>query len=256
MSNEHERATARPPDWKEHRLVESYDVDVRGRLRPHVLFSYLLNSAWNHAKGSTYGFAELTARNLMWVLIKFQMLLQNQPKWHDRLTIETWGKRIERLYALRDFVVRGPSGETLVSATSAWLVLDRDSGRPQRFDTHADGFPWQPLKEVMETSLEKVPELQGGTPESTFHVHFSDIDVNRHVGSAKYLQWFMDSHSAELLERSAPQAIELSYLNEAILNDDVCVFSDQKEESELCSLRRARDSRELCRARIRWGQPG
>jgi acyl-ACP thioesterase len=120
---------ATPLDWKEQRLVESFDVDLYGRLKPHVLFSYLLNSAWNHANGSNYGYAELMARNLMWVLIKFQMVVRDQPKWHDQLSIETWGKGIERLYALRDFSVRSPSGETLVSATSSWLILESPTGR-------------------------------------------------------------------------------------------------------------------------------
>src|SRR5208283_336695 len=240
-------------DWKEQRLVESYDVDLSGRLRPHVLFSYLLNSAWNHAASSTYSYSELTARNLMWVLIRFQMVLRGQPKWHDRLTIETWGKRIERLYALRDFRVNGPSGEIFVSATSSWLILDKDSGRPQRFDTKADGFPWQPDKEEMETVLEKVAEVSEGKRVASFRVQYSDIDVNRHVGSAKYLQWFVDSHSLELLEHSVPQAIELSYLSEAVLNDEVTVFSDQGTGAEYCSLRRATDNKELCRALIKWG---
>ncbi|MBI4767449.1 MAG: hypothetical protein HY787_23125 [Deltaproteobacteria bacterium] len=40
-----------PQVRKEKRIVESYDVDLCGRLRPHILFSYLLNSAWNHANG-------------------------------------------------------------------------------------------------------------------------------------------------------------------------------------------------------------
>jgi medium-chain acyl-[acyl-carrier-protein] hydrolase len=243
-----------PADWKEQRLVESYDVDLSGRLRPQVLFAYILNSAWNHAKSSsTYGYQELTTRNLMWVLIKFQMLLRGQPKWHDHLTIETWGKRIERLYALRDFRVSGPSGETLVSATSSWLILDKDSGRPQRFDVKADGFPWQPQKEEMETVLEKVAEVSEGKQMASFRVQYSDIDVNRHVGSAKYLQWFVDSHSLELLEHSVPHAIELSYLSEAVLNDEVIVFSDQEKRNEHCSLRRANDNKELCRALIKWG---
>jgi medium-chain acyl-[acyl-carrier-protein] hydrolase len=241
-----------PADWKEQRLVESYDVDLSGRLRPHVLFAYLLNSAWNHAASSTYSYAELTTRNLMWVLIRFQMLLHSQPKWHDQLTIETWGKRIERLYALRDFRVSGPSGEILVYATSSWLILDKDSGRPQRFDTKADGFPWQPDKEEMETVLEKVAEFSEGKRVASFRVQYSDIDVNRHVGSAKYLQWFVDSHSLETLEHSVPQSIELSYLSEAVLNDEVFVFSDQEKEDEHCSLRRANDSKELCRALIKW----
>src|SRR5208337_4466622 len=241
-----------PADWKEQRVVESYDVDLSGRLRPHVLLSFLLNSAWNHAASSTYSYAELTTRNLMWVLIRFQMLLHSQPKWHDQLTIETWGKRIERLYALRDFRVGGPSGKILVSATSSWLILDKDSGRPQRFDTKADGFPWQPDKEEMETVLEKVIEVSEGKQVASFRVQYSDIDVNRHVGSAKYLQWFVDSHSLEMLERTVPQSIELSYLSEAVLNDEVFVFSDQEKESEHCSLHRANDNKELCRALIKW----
>jgi medium-chain acyl-[acyl-carrier-protein] hydrolase len=245
-----------PQDWIEKRVVESYDVDPHGRLRPHVLFSYLLNSAWNHAKGSAYGYSELAERNLMWVLIKFQMLIRDRPKWNEQLTIETWGKRIERLYALRDFRVCAPFGATLVSATSSWLILDRSTGRPQRFDAREDGFPWQPLKEEMETSLEKVAELPEGKHIATFRVRFSDIDVNRHVGSARYLQWIMDSHSHERLENAGPQAIDLNYLTEAMLDDEVRVYSDMGGDRELCSLRRASDNKELCRAQIKWGGAG
>jgi len=244
---------ATPLDWKEQRLVESFDVDLCGRLKPYVLFSYLLNSAWNHANGSNYGYAELAARNLMWVLIKFQMVVRDQPKWHDQLSIETWGKGIERLYALRDFKVSSPSGETLVSATSSWLILDKGTGRPQRFDVKTDGFPWQPQKQEIETDLQKVPELQEGKQAATFQVHFSDIDVNHHVGSARYLQWIIDSHSQEQLERTTPETIDLSYLAEAMPNDDILVLSEERNDLELCSVRRANDKMELCRAQIKWG---
>jgi acyl-ACP thioesterase len=242
-----------PQVWKEKRVVESYDVDLCGRLRPHILFSYLLNAAWNHVKNTRYGYAELSELNLMWVLIKFQMVVSIQPKWSDQLSIETWGKRIERIYALRDFRVSAPSGATLVSATSSWLILDRTTGRPQRFDAKTDGLPWQPQKEEIETDMKKVSELQAGRKVASFRVHFSDIDVNRHVGSAKYLQWFMDSHSLEQLEKATPQAIDLSFLTEAILDDELLVISEQRNGNELCSLRRANDSKELCRARIKWG---
>jgi acyl-ACP thioesterase len=100
--------------------------------------------------------------------------------------------------------------------------------------------------------MKKVSELQAGRKVASFRVHFSDIDVNRHVGSAKYLQWFMDSHSLEQLEKTTPQAIDLSFLAEAILDDELYVISEQRNGSELCSLRRANDSKELCRARIKW----
>jgi hypothetical protein len=43
-----------PAVWKEQRFIESFDVDILGRLRPHIQLAYLLNSAWNHAKGTSY----------------------------------------------------------------------------------------------------------------------------------------------------------------------------------------------------------
>ena len=94
-----------PDIWRESRQIESFDVDISGRLRPQTMFSCLLNSAWNHTRGTDYGFEELSARNLMWVLVKMQMRIKRLPKWGEQVTIETWGKGIVKLYALRDFVM-------------------------------------------------------------------------------------------------------------------------------------------------------
>ncbi len=240
-----------PDVWKEQRLVESFDVDILGRLRPQTLFAYLLNSAWNHAKGTHYGQDELSARNLMWVLIKVKMLITRLPAWGEHITIETWGKKTVRFYALRDFTIAS-AGERLVSATSSWMVLDKTSGRPQRFDRKLDSFPWQPGKDEMETSLEKVQELKSGKDLARFKVLFSDIDMNRHVNSAKYLQWMIDSHSYEHLLATEPRSIELSFLSEALPKDEVVVVCEETDDRELCSVRRAGDGKELCRARLEW----
>ena len=240
-----------PGIWKEERLIESFDVDIMGRLRPRALFAYLLNAAWSHARGTDYGQDELSARNLMWVLIKVQMLITRLPTWGEHITIETWGKRPVKLFALRDFTVAS-GGEKLVSAASSWMVLDRANGRPQRFDRRLGNFPWQPGKDEMEFNLEKVEELKNGKDLARFRVLFSDIDMNRHVNSAGYLQWMMDSHSYEDLLAKEPRSIELSFLSEALPNDEVTVLSGEAEDRELCSVRRTADGKELCRARFEW----
>ena len=241
-----------PAVWKEQRLIESFDVDISGRLRPQTLFAYLLNAAWNHAKGTSYGYEELSARNMMWVLIKIQLIIRRQPNWGEQITIETWGKRIERLYALRDFACISASGEKVISATSSWMILDRTSGRPQRFAQTPERFPWQPGRDEIKTNLEKVQEQSTGRMIARFRVLFSDIDVNRHVSSVKYLQWMVDGHTQEYLEAKEPESIELSFLSEALPNDEVAVFSEQSGSHELCSARRMSDNRELCRAHFKW----
>jgi acyl-ACP thioesterase len=181
-----------------------------------------------------------------------QLIIKRQPKWGDQVAIETWGKRIERLYALRDFAVSSASGEKMISATSSWMVLDKTSGRPRRFHQKTDGFPWQPGREEIETHLQKVEELQSGKQIAHFRVQFSDIDVNRHVNSTKYLQWMIDSHSQEHLEEMELKAVELSFLAEALPNDEVAVLSEGRGNSELCSVIRVSDHKELCRAQFEW----
>lgn len=119
-----------PGIWKEERLIESFDVDVLGRLHPQTLFAYLLNAAWNHAKGTSYGHDELAARNLMWVLVKVQMLIKRLPRWGERITIETWGKRIVRLYALRDFSITSGTGRNWPQPPRhGWCWTGRVAGR-------------------------------------------------------------------------------------------------------------------------------
>jgi medium-chain acyl-[acyl-carrier-protein] hydrolase len=241
-----------PEIWNERRTIESFDVDMQGRLRPQALLAYLLNSAWNHTRGTGYGYAELATRNLMWVLIKVQLIIKRLPAWGDRITIETWGKRLERLYAFRDFIVWSSSGEKLVSATSQWMVLDKTNGRPQRFDPEAHYFPWLPDREELPTDLKKVRESQAGKKIASFRVLFSDIDVNRHVNSGRYFQWMLDSHSQEWLEAKTINAADLSFLSEAMPDEQVEIHSELAENLELCSVRRTGDCKELCRARLEW----
>jgi acyl-ACP thioesterase len=97
-----------------------------------------------------------------------------------------------------------------------------------------------------------VQQLNGGKELARFRVHFSDIDVNRHVNSTKYLEWIIDSHSQEHLETKEITSLEMSFLSEAMANDEVTVYSEESGGLELCSVRRSVDDKEICRARLEW----
>ncbi len=242
-----------PAIWKEQRTIESFEVDMFGRLRAQTLFGLLLNGAWNCAKGTVYGYQELTSRNLMWALLKLQLHIKRIPKWRDEVILETWGKRVQRLYALRDYAMSNTEGERVVSATTAWTILDRATGRPQRFDQENDEFPWVPEREALGTNLEKVPQLSSPKEIARYRVQFSDIDVNRHVNATKYLQWMIDSRPFDALEEMVPRLIEISFLMEALAKDEVAVETDDKDvNGELIGIRRVSDGKELCRGKIEW----
>jgi len=119
---------------KDKHLIYSYEVDVRGRVQPSVLAGYLLDSAWNHANMSEFGYGKLLEQGQLWVLSKLLVIFNRMPKWNDEVIVETWGKGVDRFYALRDFVIHSYIDEKLVVATSCWLILDRNSYRPQKLD--------------------------------------------------------------------------------------------------------------------------
>ena len=241
-----------PPIWKEQRVVEAFEVDVKSRLHPHVLFSFLLNGAWNHASAAGFSFQELSERRLMWVLAKFQLSILRLPEWREEIIVETWGKRIERLYALRDFRVSSPSGQKYASATGAWMILDRDSYRPQKLEQLMASFPWEGGESELEGSLKKVAESRNGQDRTHHRVRFSELDVNNHVNAANYLKWVMDSYPREILENRQLESAQISFLAEATVDEQIAVHFERMDDQEINTIRRVGDPSDLCRAAIQW----
>jgi medium-chain acyl-[acyl-carrier-protein] hydrolase len=239
-----------PSVYTEHRTIESFDVDAKGRLRPAVLFSFLTNVAWKHSALTDHGYQGLSERNQLWVLSKFALSLSRVPTWGDQIVIESWWKGNEKLYAKRDFVVGSPEGQRFAAATTAWLVLDQETRRPLRMDQMV--FPWTPGRSEMETNLKKVEPLAAGETRGRFRAVFSDIDVNGHVTAMRYLQWIMDSHPREVLEAAPPSSLEVSFLGEGAMNDELEVQVERRDGFELCRVVRTSDAKELCRARLEW----
>ncbi len=241
-----------PSTWKEQRVVEAFEVDVTRRLRLSELFSFLLSIAWKHALATGFGFQELAERKMMWVLSKFQMAVSRLPEWGEQITIETWGKRIERFYALRDFLVSSPKGARLASATGAWMILDKDNYRPKKLEQLMAGFPWQEGNSALEGSLRRVAEGAKGQDRLRHRVVFSDLDMNNHVNAAKYLQWVMDSYSREVLESRQVETVEISFLAEATVDDEIAVQFAEIDGQEICTVRRIADQKDLCRSTVAW----
>jgi acyl-ACP thioesterase len=132
------------------------------------------------------------------------------------------------------------------------MVLDRDSYRPQKVERMLDDFPSIPGRQEMETSLKKVPELDGGADRAQFDVHFSDIDVNKHVTAAKYLQWMLDSYPLEHHAQRHLKGVEISFIAEAVMGDVVAVHGESRPDHDLVAVRRGTDAKDLCRAVMEW----
>jgi len=67
------------------------------------------------------------------------------PEWGQNITVETWPKGIDRLFAFRDFRILNSDGTVIGAATSSWMILDHDTPAPQKCRyREADTSPGDP----------------------------------------------------------------------------------------------------------------
>ena len=238
--------------WEENHIIHSYEVDIRGQVLPHVLFSYMLNSAWNHVFQTEFNYETLAQRGQFWALARFHFKVYKAPRWNEKVVVATWGKDIDRLYAIRDFSIHSDSGDRLVAATSSWFILDARTLRPQKLDSLGEHFPFHHGTHALEVKPEKLAPLDPGEETSQFRVRFTDIDVNGHMNAAKYLQWMLDSYSFEVLRKRDLESCVLNFIGEAKPEDEVAIFANFDGNTDRLCIRRVFDSRELCRAELVW----
>ena len=234
--------------------LHSYEVDQRGLARPDILLSFMLDSAWAHTKDTEFSYTELKDEGQLWVLSRFLAVFHDLPKWDDEIIVETWGKGTDKLFGLRDFIIHSSSGKKLISATSAWLIIDRKTSRIQRIETLGRDFPMQLQKSELDVKLEKIEPQSAGKTDFSHRVMASDLDVNRHVNSSRYLQWIIDSFPIEYSTERGLRSLEINFLSEAKLGEEIFTTRLETDNGFYCEVRKAGDNPELCRSIVAWNE--
>src|SRR5512133_845333 len=114
--------------------VHVYDTGPDGRLSLTSLFNYMQDIASDHAEKLGFGRDDLMRDNRFWVLSRIYAVFNRWPLWGDSLSLTTWPDGTDHLFALRSYEAKTGNGALFASASSSWLILDRDTKRIQRPD--------------------------------------------------------------------------------------------------------------------------
>ena len=234
--------------------VRSYEVDATGHFSVQAICNHLQDIAWEHAGRLGFGYEQLAQQNLFWVLSRLKIEIRKYPIWSDKVILKTWPRGSERLFGYRDYVIEDINGRLLVAATSAWLILDKVSHRPQPSDFLGE-VPFFPESKVRKNDLQKLPAMESDKENEFVKVLFSHLDMNKHMNYGRYIQRIIDSYPYEIHLSDRVKSIEINFLAEAELNDGIAVQTQQIQGTEtqfLHSLIRKHDKKEITRARLIW----
>jgi acyl-ACP thioesterase len=233
--------------------VHKYEVDAFGALAAPALQGYLSEVAGLHAQELGVGLDALMANGVTWVLSRLRLENATPIALGDELEIETWPSGIERLFALREFVVRR-GGAEVARASTQWLVLDLATRKPVRPSEVLDPrFPREPTPPVAPLSRAKLPELRTWELERRFHVRYADIDQNLHVTNTTYLGWALEAMHEDAWRSRRLAAVEVQYVAEALYGSTILSRVVPAGEGAFAhAIVREEDGKELARLATAW----
>ncbi len=242
-----------PSEWKEKYAVKVYESDNLERGGLVTLFNYFQNTAWSHYSRVDRIRGPFLARNQIWAMTRAEVQLQRPARWQEVVEVETWSRGMDKLMAFRDFVIRDARGERIAAGTATWVVLDLENKRMQRLSELAEKWPSKPEVFSINKNADKVDPPSNPEYGEPFKVRYSDMDLNHHVNSSRYIQWMLDAFGREFLERYELKKAEINYLDEAMPDDEVLTGSQKISDQPLvflANVTRKSGNKEICRARF------
>ncbi|MBC8005287.1 MAG: hypothetical protein H7X84_07415 [Verrucomicrobia bacterium] len=238
--------------YQEKISIKSYQTNQYGKASIGSLFNILIEAAWAHAQVMDWGYDSLKNNNLFWVLSRMYFQVEKYPSWQDEITLSTWSAGTDGMYAYREYIVENEKGNVLLKASSAWLILDMESHKIFRLSEYRSTFP----KRIDNNACRNPKRIKPGVhPENMvfYPVLFSDLDINQHFNSVKYVERVLDDFGIDYLNNHEPAELEVNYLKEGQAGDSIAVTNTQLSEHEyLNSLVRESDKADLCVMRIGW----
>ncbi len=237
--------------------IHTYETDARGSAKLVALLNYLQDSAGEHAGRLGLSVLDLFKHGLTWVLSRYHVLVHRYPAMGDRLEVTTWPSGKGGYFATRDFEVADGSGQPVLAATSSWMIIDLERKQPVKVEAVID-VPYAVERRALDDPFASLPVPAARETEVRFRVESGHLDWNRHVNNAIYVAWAIEGVPPEVLLKSRPVELEVSYRAEAFYGEEILSVA-QAAPAEgagpvfLHQILNAASGTELTRLRTRWG---
>ena len=170
---------------------ESYirysEVDSNRNLSLLSLLDYFQDCSVFHSEKLGIGVDYLNSINAAWVLSSWQIRINELPKLTDRVKVQTWPYELKDFYGYRNFSINDPEGKVYADANSIWVLIDRQTGRPEKIPQHiVDTYELQaPIAMESFGRKLKLPKEYKEYPPMVVPSIF--IDTNQHMNNSKYV---------------------------------------------------------------------
>ncbi|GHV82590.1 acyl-ACP thioesterase [Spirochaetia bacterium] len=200
--------------WQETLPIRFGDIDRSDRLTLASTFDFFQEVAISHAEDLGVGREALARTRQGWVLSRMSVVVERRPKWREPVTVRSWPRGAERLFAVRDYDIRDAQDRPVIRGRSGWIILDIDKRRPLRVQPLIESLPPNDGLDALPGGAQGLEARENLSKTGERRAAYSDIDYNGHVNNARYIQWVQDAAAPELLEKADRLRFDINYLSE------------------------------------------
>lgn len=232
-------------------VAEPFHVDFTGRLTLGVLGNHLLNCAGFHANDRGFGIARINEDDYTWVLSRLAIELDELPYQYEKFSIQTWVENVYRLFTDRNFALINKEGKKIGYARSVWAMINMNTRRPIDLLALYDGSIADYICDEP-CPIEKPSRIKilSSEPIHLLKVKYSDIDINGHANSIRYIEHILDLFPIEMYKEKCISRFEMAYVAESYYGDELTFYMDDAGEGIFDVEIRKNDNEVVCRSKV------
>ena len=215
--------------------AEPFHCDFSKRLFMGHLGNHMLNAADFHATERGFGMDYLNPIHKTWVLSRLAIEMDEMPLQYTKFYVETWIESAMKYFTNRNFRVVGEDGKIYGYGRSVWAMIDTDTRQPTDLLSVHDGLIKQYVATDKACPIDKPSRAivpQDAPLVNSFKALYSDVDINGHVNSIKYIEHVLDLFDIAYYRTHRLQRLEIAYVAEAHEGDNLCLHCQQTSDND------------------------
>ena len=244
-------------------VAEPFHCDFTKHLFIGHLGNNLLNAADFHSNDRGYGVNYLNSVNKTWVLSRLSVELDKIPAIYEDFVVETWIDSVMRYFTNRNFKITNKDGYVYGYGKSIWAMIDTTTRQPvdilktsnETISEYLEADYANPIKKSSRVKLDDDLKLQ-----QSILTTYSDIDINGHVNSIKYIEHILDLFPIEYYKKYRIKKFDIAYIMESHNNDKLNFYTNIDSINECNNTVSVRvtksgfkEEKEVCRCQFSFG---
>ncbi|MCH1959796.1 MULTISPECIES: acyl-[acyl-carrier-protein] thioesterase [Romboutsia] len=207
------------------------DIGINNEATNKALLTIMEDVAGLHSASVGYGVLEIETKKRVWMLLDWKVKVIKRPKYNDDIKAETWSRKVERLYAYRDFQLKDKEGNIIAIGTSRWIFVDTDRRRPVRLTADiADLYESETDKNVFPEKIEDI-ECEDYLFKKDYYIQRRDIDINEHMHNLSYLDMAYEILPEDIYKNKVFDNIRIVYKKEILYGEKIeCYYEEQNNK--------------------------